>query len=283
MHPDPEHLRHDYAEAYDIAFDWRDLTCECDALDSIYTTHSGTGHAPRSFLDVCCGPGFHCLEYARRGIRSHGLDLSNAMLSYAREKAARQNANVDFVHADMRDFRLTEPVDLAFCPMGSFHYLLTNDDIVRHFRVLAGNMTPGGIYVIEANHPRHVFRLPRPELNDWGTRRNGEVVTMSWDGDWEAERNGIRVKLHWGSDDGGYNPITQIATSQVRIEMQNNGSSRVWEFKDPDRYLTHQEFKLLIEKSGAFEPMAWLGALDPSHPLDNTDKSSWMVPVLRRK
>jgi hypothetical protein len=106
---------------------------------------------------------------------------------------------------------------------------------------------------------------------------------MSWDGDWEAERNDTRVKLHWGSDDGGYNPITQIATSHVRIELSRNGSSRQWEFKDPDRYLTHQEFLLLIEKSDAFEPVTWLGGLDPNRPLDNSDKSSWMVPVLRRK
>lgn len=283
MHPDPEHLRHDYAEAYDIAFDWRDLARECDALDAIYKLYSGDGRAPRSFLDVCCGPGFHCIEYAGRGLRSHGLDLSDAMLAFAREKAARLKSDVEFIHADMRDFLLKEPVDLAFCPMGSFHYLLTNDDIVRHLRALARSMTPGGIYVIEANHPRHVFRLPKPELNDWGARIDGEIVTMSWSGDWEAERNGTRVRLHWGSDDGGYDPITQIATSRVRIELINNGSSRIWEFKDPDRYLTHQEFLLLIEKSDAFEPVAWLGGVDPSRPLDNSEKSSWMVPVLRRK
>lgn len=283
MHPDPEHLQHDYAEAYDIAFDWRDLGRECDALDEIFRVHSCSGAKPRSFLDVCCGPGFHCIEFARRGVRSHGLDLSDAMLGYAREKTKRLGANVDFVHADMRDFALAEPVDLAFCPMGSFHYLLSNDDIVRHLRVLARNMTPRGIYVIEANHPRHVFRMPRPEKQNGDLRIRGEAETMSWDGDWEAERNGTRVKLHWGSDDGGYNPITQIAASHVRIELINNGSSRLWEFKDPDRYLTHQEFLLLIEKSDAFEPVAWLGALDPSRPLDNSEKSSWMVPVLRRK
>jgi SAM-dependent methyltransferase len=283
VHNDPEHLHHDYAEAYDIAFDWRDLQRDCDSLDAIYRRFSGQNREPQAFLDVCCGPGFHCLQYALHGRRSFGLDLSEAMIGYAQAKAKRLGSPAEFVHADMRDFHLPEPVDIAFCPMGSFHYLLSNDDIVRHLRSVARNLRPGGIYVIEANHPRHVFRMERPPMMDWGTRINGSVLPMSWSGDWEAERNGTRVRFHWGSDDGGYDPIAQIATSRVRIEMINNGSSRVWEFKDPDRYLTHQELLLLIEKSDALEPVAWLGGLDLSRTFDNSDKSSWMVPVLRRK
>jgi SAM-dependent methyltransferase len=283
VHPDPEHLRHDYAEAYDIAFDWRDLGQECDMLDSIFRRFSSTGPVPRSFLDLCCGPGFHCLEYARRGLRSYGLDLSEAMLGYAREKAARLGIPVGFIHADMRDFQLPASVDLAFCPMGSFHYLLSNEDIVRNLQAVARNLAPGGLYVIEANHPRNVFKMERPHILDWGTRINDSVVPMSWSGDWESQRGETVVRIHWGADDGGYDPFSQIATSRVRIEMVRNGSSRVWEFQDPDRFLTFQELQLLIEKSGVFETLTWLGDLDMDCPLDNSDKSSWMIPVLRRR
>ena len=48
------------------------------------------------------------------------------------------------------------------------------------------------------------------------------------------------------------------------------------------RDLTYQDILLPIDISDAFEPVAWLGGLDPSRPLDNFGKSSWMVTVLRR-
>ena len=255
---------YDLCEAYDIAFDFRDLSAECDALDAICRAHRGG--APASFLDVACGPGYHCIEYARRGLQTVGLDLNPKMLDYASAKARTNETSAEFMLADMRDFKLRQPVDLAFCAMSSFHYLLTNEDTLAHLRTVARNLTPGGLYVIEAEHPRDVFR-----------------VGQSLQHEWESQRGETIVRSSWGKPDDPFDPITQVCTTTVRLEVVRGGGTEKYEFISLNRHLTHQELQLLIAASGVFEPVAWLGVLDIAHPLTNEKASYRMIPVLRKK
>ncbi|MBI5867432.1 MAG: class I SAM-dependent methyltransferase [candidate division Zixibacteria bacterium] len=254
---------YDRPEIYDIAFDFRDLVHECDVLDAI-CQHYGNGK-PKSFVDLACGPGYHCVTYGGRGVKSYGIDVNPATLEYARRKAANAGAPVTFLLEDMHDYKLPEPVDLAFCAMSSFHYLLTNDDIIRHLRSVAANLTPGGLYIIEANHPRDVFRVGKSLFTEWEARR-GDIVVFS----------------HWGYEDDPYDPIAQITRCRVHIEVRENGHSTKMDFIDLDRSLTHQEFILLIEKSGVFETLDWLGKLDLDQPFDNSKQSVRMIPILKK-
>jgi len=254
---------YDLAEAYDIAFDFRDLTTECDALNSICEKHR-VGK-PISFLDIACGTGYHCIEYANRGLRSVGLDLNTKMLEYADEKAKQTGVPVEFMRADMRDYALTQPVDLAFCAMASFHYLLTNDEIVRHLCAVAQNLTPSGLYIIEAEHPRDMFGL-------------GQSLKT----DWKQTRGDTTVHTRWGNERDRLDPITQINTAHVRIEVTKNGNSSMYDFTSQPRVLTHQEFMMAIEKADVFETVDWLGKLDPDQPFDDSRDSYRMMPVLQK-
>lgn len=252
------------AEFYDIAFDFRDLDRECDALDTLCVRHRGA--KPVSFVDIACGPGYHCLQLALRGRASFAFDLSPEMIAYARKKASSVGAEVSFQVADMRDFTLPNPVDLAFCGISTIHYMLKNDDLVAHLRSVAQNLTPGGLYVFEANHPRDQFGVGSSTKNEW-----------------ESNRDGTTVRMSWGLDDVHFDPISQISQSTVRMDVTRDGKTETHRFINTDRTYTHQEFLLLIEKSDVFQVCEWLGALDPNQPLDNS-KASWrMIPVLRRK
>lgn len=262
--PDRDH--HDLyaqAEAYDIAFDFRDLDDECDALDTICLKHRGA--KPASFVDVGCGPGYHCIHYAKRGLRTFGIDINPTMIDYAKEKAKRDGAAVEFILADMREFDLPQPVDLAFCAIASFHYLLSAEEIINHLRAVARNLTSGGIYVIEANHPRDTFHVGESTHNEW-----------------EAKRGDTIVRSRWGLDDLSFDPITQICRSKVCVEIERGDQIEKMEFMNVDRSLTYQELKLLVAQSGVFETVAWLGALDADKPFDNTKESWRMIPVLRK-
>lgn len=250
------------AAGYDIAFDFRDLDEECDALDAICVTHRGA--KPQSFVDVGCGPGYHAIHYALRGLRSIGVDINPSMIDYAHKKSEKAGATTTFMQADMRDFTLTQPVDLGFCAIASIHYLLTNDDMIQHLRTVAKNLTDGGLYLFEANHPRDVFNVGTSTKNEW-----------------ESVRDGVIVRTHWGVDEQ-FDPITQIAKSRVRMEIERDGEVKEYEFTNTDRVHTHQELKLLIAQSGVFKDVAWLGALDPDKPFDNGPKSWRMIPVLKK-
>src|SRR5262245_66156251 len=72
-------------------------------------------HPPQgaAVLDLCCGPGRHALEFARRGFQVTGVDRTAHDLATARAAATRQGLTLQFVQEDMRSFQRPATFDLA--------------------------------------------------------------------------------------------------------------------------------------------------------------------------
>ena len=75
----------------------------------------GLVHLPQgaAVLDLCCGPGRHALEFARRGFRVTGVDRTARYLATARAAETREGLTVEFVQEDMRHFHRPAAFDLA--------------------------------------------------------------------------------------------------------------------------------------------------------------------------
>src|SRR5262249_44005902 len=69
----------------------------------------------RVVCDLACGSGDTAIDLARAGHVVHAVDSSPVFLRTVREKAARAGVRVRTRRADMRAFRLPEPVDLVLC------------------------------------------------------------------------------------------------------------------------------------------------------------------------
>src|SRR5512137_1003214 len=55
-------------------------------------------------LDMCCGPGRHAIELARRGFRVTGVDRTALYLQMARRDALKARVEVEFIKRDARRF-----------------------------------------------------------------------------------------------------------------------------------------------------------------------------------
>lgn len=102
-----------------------------------------------SLLDVGCGTGRHAIALARHGFAVTGLDLSEAMLAVAADKAAEEGVTVRWVRADATDFSFTETFDAAVCLCeGAFGLLGGGDDPIEQplsiLRNIARCLKPGG-------------------------------------------------------------------------------------------------------------------------------------------
>ena len=93
-----------------------------------------------------------------------GFDLSQPSLSYLRRQLARRRLRAETFEAEMSDFRLSRPVDAAYCTGSTFRLLLTEQAARGHLRCIAGSLRPGGIYVLG-------FRLLPLNLDKEGDRR----------------------------------------------------------------------------------------------------------------
>lgn len=113
------------------------------AVLSVVQPHPGS-----QVLDLGCGPGAHAIEFARRGHRVTGVDTSPRLLDRARSAARLADVEVEWVEADMRDFRRASSFDLVCNLYTSFGYF---DDRANR-RVLenvCASLAPQGALVLD--------------------------------------------------------------------------------------------------------------------------------------
>jgi SAM-dependent methyltransferase len=108
-----------------------------------------TDSAGRAVLDLCCGPGRHAVPLAQRGMRVTGVDRTPFHLDRARERARLAGVDVEWVDADMRDFRRPTAYDLALSLFTSFGYFDSRDDDLRVLRNVRASLRSRGALVID--------------------------------------------------------------------------------------------------------------------------------------
>jgi SAM-dependent methyltransferase len=166
-------------------------------------------------LDLCCGPGRHSLELARRGYDVTGVDRTVRYLEEARTRAAAEGLAVTFVQEDMRRFRRAGSYDLALNLFTSFGFFEDPEDDRIVARNVLESLRPGGAFVMEMSSreilamrftPRDWFwvddakTIPMLEerviAEDWGS------VRMTWaimsEGQWI--RRTLRLRLYTGTE-----------------------------------------------------------------------------------
>ncbi len=103
----------------------------------------------KAVLDLGCGCGDHCAEYARRGARRVlGIDISEKMLAVARAKNA--DPRVEYRRMAMEDIgTLNDRFDIVVSSL-AIHYVADFEALARHVYAL---LNPGGAFVFSQEHP----------------------------------------------------------------------------------------------------------------------------------
>jgi SAM-dependent methyltransferase len=115
-------------------------------------------------LDLACGHGRFATEFARRGARVVGVDISGALLDIARANEQRQPLGITYVHGDAASPAVLagETFDVVVCGFG----LSDIDDLDGVLQTVARVLRAGGSFV---------FSILHPCFPGWG-----ETVSSSW-------------------------------------------------------------------------------------------------------
>jgi SAM-dependent methyltransferase len=105
-----------------------------------------------SACDVACGTGTTALTLAREGIKTFAVDISPVMCRLAREKAHRARLPLRVLRADMRRFRLPEPVDLIICEFDALNHVPRKADLRLVAKAVARALRPGGYFFFDVNN-----------------------------------------------------------------------------------------------------------------------------------
>jgi SAM-dependent methyltransferase len=111
-------------------------------------------------LELAIGTGRIGLPLSRRGVRVHGIDLSEAMVAKLREKPGGDDIPVTM--GDYATTRVDGTFSLAYLVFNTINNLRTQDAQVACFQNVAAHLEPGGCFVIEVGIPS-LQRLPPGE------------------------------------------------------------------------------------------------------------------------
>ncbi|GHV66883.1 SAM-dependent methyltransferase [Spirochaetia bacterium] len=142
-----------------IMFDdrhWRELPQAADAVTRLLrlplyedSPDDRTGPPGPRLLDLCCGMGRTSLELCRRGFAVTGVDLCRAYLETARDDAAYEKLDIEFVHSDARSFRRPDFFDAAVNLYISFGYFEDPADDLLMVRNVYDSLKNGASFIIE--------------------------------------------------------------------------------------------------------------------------------------
>jgi SAM-dependent methyltransferase len=245
---------------YEVAFDLN-RKAEVDFLE-----HCFRRYAPRPVrrvLDIACGTGPHLLRLARRGYRMAGLDLSRDNLAYVRRRARELGVSVGLHHQDMTSFRLPAPVDAAICMQDSQGHLLTNAQILSHFRAVARALRPGGLYVFDRFIP-----------SSWTD------PARRWS--WTRRRGSLTVRATFSALEA-VNPVSQVFSEDLTFEVVENGTTRRYHQRHLSRMVFPQELRALVALAGGFTLVQWFFGFKPHQVLERARHPLMMVVVLRKR
>lgn len=96
-----------------------------------------------SILDIGCGNGRHCLEFARRGYRATGIDSSKDLIALARKRAGREKLSVRFIQKDMTALSFSNEFDVAIS-VYSFGFLKKKGEHSIAMEKVARSLKNGG-------------------------------------------------------------------------------------------------------------------------------------------
>jgi SAM-dependent methyltransferase len=111
-------------------------------------------------LELGVGTGRIAVPLSQRGVRVHGIDLSEAMVARLRAKPGAEEIGVTI--GDFAATRVEGTFSLAYLVYNTINNLTTQDAQVACFQNVAAHLEPGGCFVIEVGVPA-LQRLPPGE------------------------------------------------------------------------------------------------------------------------
>lgn len=201
-----------FAQYYDILTDNADYEKRADyycRLLSLCAVNDGI------LLDLGCGTGSMSIEAARRGFEVIGVDLSPAMLTRAREKAAEAGLDILWLCQDMCELDLYGTVDAAFCSLDGINHLDDENAVLQAFKSISLFMNRGGAFVFDVNTVHKHRQVLADNAFVFECEEQGLFCT--WQNFYNSEDDSVDIALDFfcESGEGVYERASECFTEQA--------------------------------------------------------------------
>ena len=160
-------------------------------------------------LDLACGTGKITFAMRELGYDMTGVDLSEDMLSEAREICARENiTDILWLCQSMQEFELYGTVDACVCCLDSINYLTSYKDLYNCLKLVHNYLIPDGVFVFDINTPykfKNVYGDNAYILED-------ESSLVAWQNEYNDKTKICKfyLSIFLENEDGSYERLDEI-------------------------------------------------------------------------
>jgi Methyltransferase domain len=240
-----DHFGEDVARRFDERYGHQSDPAVVDPMVDFLAELAGNGAA----LELGIGTGRIALPLAGRGVRVHGIDLSEAMVARLRAKPGADE--IDVTIGDFATTRVEGTFSVAYLVANTIMNLTTQDEQVACFQNVASHLDSGGRFVIEVSVPG-LRRLPPGEKFQ---PFDVSATHLGFD-EYDVARQGL-VSHHYWIEDGKVDVLSP-----------------------PFRYVWPSELDLMARLAGMSLRERWSGwKREPFTSESTTHVSVWQKPA----
>lgn len=164
----------DFASVYDILMEHIPYDEWANYIENILKQHDIDKGL---VLELGCGTGTMTRKMASKGYDMIGIDLSEEMLSIARQRGEGKEDGILYLCQDMREFELYGTVAAVFCVCDSINYMLSQEDLKKVFCLVANYLDSGGLFIFDMD----TVYLYEEVLGDNTNMLNHQAGSFIWE------------------------------------------------------------------------------------------------------
>jgi SAM-dependent methyltransferase len=172
-------------------------------------------------LDVCCGIGDLSRVLAARGYQVTGIDGSEEMLRFARQRTP----GAEFRLADARRFSVGSHFDAALSTYDSLNHILDPEELESAFSSVLRALVPGGLFVFDMN-----------------TEESFETLWCGSSGSVDETSAGITR--------ASYDPVRKVGRADLTLFRQVDGAWRRSDITVFERCYSVEDVTAALERAG---------------------------------
>lgn len=136
-----------FADYYDELMQNVDYDGRAKYIDSLIKRFKPNANL---LVDLACGTGSMTVKFADIGYDVIGVDISEEMLSRARDKS---NGNILYLCQSMQKLDMYGTIDAFVCTLDSLNHINGRDELCRALERVSLFLEPDGVFVFDMNTP----------------------------------------------------------------------------------------------------------------------------------
>lgn len=173
----------------------------------------------QNILELACGTGNMTIPLTKKNYDIAAIDISEEMLSVAREKAEKEGVELVLLQQDLAELDFDIPnLDCILCACDGFNYITYDDDLEHVFKKSYELLKKDGLFIFDISS----FYKLSTILGNNMYGENREDIAYMWQNYFDDEENLVEMELAFfiKDEDGKFERFEEVHQQRAYTEEE---------------------------------------------------------------